>query len=122
MEESTFRALLHEERTAALTRLQALSSELDDIVTASINSNNDDEHDPEGATIAFERTRVATLLARTRAYLEDLDRAQTRLATGTYSECERCGAQIDSDRLAARPTASTCIDCAASVPPDRGPG
>jgi len=93
---------------AALVRQHA------QIVAASADSNADDEHDPEGSTIAFERAQVATLLERTRSAGADLERALARVRAGTYGACERCGAPIGAGRLAARPDARTCITCAAS--------
>jgi DnaK suppressor protein len=113
---SAFSEILEGERHAALARIRALSVEFDDIVAASADSNNDDEHDPEGPTVAFERVRTATLLDEAKAYLADLDRAEARLAAGTFSACERCGGRIAPDRLAARPVARTCITCATGTP------
>jgi len=83
------------------------------IVAASADSNADDEHDPEGSTIAFERAQVATLIDRTRSAGADLARALARLEAGTHGTCETCGAPIGAGRLAARPDARTCITCAA---------
>ena len=81
-------------------------------MAASRASNADDEHDPEGATIAFERQQVAALLAQARQRLADVDDALARAATGDYGTCESCGRPIAPERLAARPAARTCIDCA----------
>ncbi len=39
-------------------------------------------------------------------------RALDRIAAGTYGECTACGEQIADGRLAARPEAALCIDCA----------
>jgi RNA polymerase-binding transcription factor DksA len=118
MEESTVRGLLDAEREATLARVQAMTTDFEGIVAASADSNIDDEHDPEGATVAFERAQIAALLTQARACLDDLDRALARLAAGNYEVCERCGAQIASERLAARPAARTCIGCAASPWPN----
>ena len=85
------------------------------IVAASEDSNADDEHDPEGSTIAFERAQVATLLERTRSAGAELARALARLQDGSYGACERCGGLIGAGRLAARPDARTCITCAAAA-------
>ena len=49
-----------------MARIAALTAELDDIVAATADANVDDEHDPEGSTIAFERARVSTLLSQGR--------------------------------------------------------
>jgi DnaK suppressor protein len=99
------------ERTAAL--IVALAADLADIVASAELVATDDEHDPEGATIAFERARIDALLTQSRGHLLAINRAEQRLADGTYGSCERCGKPISTARLAARPTAATCIDCAA---------
>jgi len=82
------------------------------MVDASEASNADDEHDPEGATIAFERQQVAALLAQAQTRLVDLDHALAQLDEGGYGVCERCGGPIGAERLEARPAARTCIACA----------
>jgi DnaK suppressor protein len=94
-----------------MARIAALAVELDDIVAATADANVDDEHDPEGSTIAFERARVTTLLSQGRAYLEELELAHHRVEDGTYGMCERCGSAIPPERLRARPVARTCIRC-----------
>ena len=66
----------------------------------------------EGATIAFERQQVAALLESTRRRLADVDAALERRASGGYGVCEVCGRQIPAERLAARPSARTCVACA----------
>lgn len=91
-------------------QLAALHRQHEEVVAASRDSNADDEHDPEGATIAFERQQVVALTAQLTRSREDLLRA---LAQGDgYGRCERCGAAISAERLEARPTARTCIGCA----------
>lgn len=99
-----------QERTAA--RIAALERDFDDIVTASADAVRDDEHDPEGATVAFERAQVAALLADARAHLAALQRAAQRLDESDAGRCDRCGTPIGYERLFARPTATACIDCA----------
>jgi RNA polymerase-binding protein DksA len=103
---------LLDERTAALAQIEALTREFDEVVAASKASNADDEHDPEGATIAFERQQVVALLDQARRRLDDVEAALTRRAEGSYGSCATCGRPIAAERLAARPAARTCIDCA----------
>ncbi|MHB1491748.1 MAG: TraR/DksA family transcriptional regulator, partial [Cellulomonas sp.] len=71
-----------------------------------------DEHDPEGATIAFERSQLDSLVRQAREHLAEIDAAEDRLAQGRYGLCERCGLPIAVSRLEVRPTARTCIACA----------
>jgi RNA polymerase-binding transcription factor DksA len=101
-----------QEREAISAQIAALERDLADIVASSQLVATDDEHDPEGATIAFERARIDALLKRARLTLGEIDRAQQRLTSGGYGVCERCGRRIPNERLEARPTAVTCIDCA----------
>jgi RNA polymerase-binding transcription factor DksA len=91
-----------------------MSSEFDGIVADSQYANADDEHDPEGSTIAYERAQVAALIAGAQSNLADLDRALERLSAGCYSVCERCGGQISPERLEALPAIRTCFACAGS--------
>ena len=100
------------ERAATLDRISGLGADWSGIVEASALVATDDEHDPEGATIAFERSQVVALLDQARAALADLDSALVRLDAGTYGACENCGAPISAERLAARPAARACIGCA----------
>jgi DnaK suppressor protein len=113
VDETDIREALNTERETTLERIGAMTEEFDEIVAASADSNADDEHDPEGSTIAFERAKVSALVLEARAYLADLDRAQTRLDAGSYLVCEHCGGPIAPERLAARPATRACIACAA---------
>jgi DnaK suppressor protein len=106
------RAALAAERADTLARMAGLEREFSDIVTATQAANTDDEHDPEGATIAYERQHVVALLDQAREHLAAIDEALTRLDAGDYGRCEACGQPIAPERLAARPTATRCVACA----------
>ena len=108
------RARLEDERAQTRQRLAGLTGDFDAVVAASRDTNADDEHDPEGATIAFERSQVGAVIAQTRRHLAEIDAALTRLEAGSYGICEHCGAPIAEGRLEARPAARLCITCASS--------
>jgi len=108
----TPRGFLEAERQAALDRLAALERDHAGVVDAVESTNADDEHDPEGATIAFEREHLTALLDQTRDQLGRVDAALRRVDEGTYGVCEHCGEPIAPARLEARPTAALCIACA----------
>lgn len=90
----------------------SLERRLADFVETSAWTTNDDEHDPEGATIAFERAQTAALLRQAREELAALDAAAARVRDGAYGVCVRCGGPIAEGRLEALPAATTCIACA----------
>lgn len=107
------RRRLEEQEHETLRRLRNLTDDFDAVVAASRDTNADDEHDPEGATIAFERSQVDALIRAAKRQLAEIEAARRRLASGNYGTCEECGAAIGEERLEARPTARTCLECAA---------
>jgi DnaK suppressor protein len=82
------------------------------LIEATRESNADDEHDPEGTTIAFEREQLTAILDRARQTGMDLQRALNDLDRGDYGVCDRCGQPIDPTRLEVRPHTRLCIECA----------
>ena len=109
------RSRLNTDRDRVLAHIAELEREFGAIVASSSegSAGGDDEHDPEGATIAFERQHVAALLDRARAHLEAIDAALRKVEAGSYEICDVCGRPIGAERLAARPAALTCVHCAA---------
>jgi DnaK suppressor protein len=103
---------LADERSEVEQLLAQLQADHRRMVEASADSNADDEHDPEGATIAFDRAQLATVIERAQQRLTALDEAEARVQEGSYGRCRACGRPIAPERLEARPTATTCISCA----------
>ena len=100
------------ERTRLADQVEALTREFDAIVESSELVSTDDEHDPDGSTVAFERQMVAGLLNEARHQRDELDAALARLDAGTYGRCAECGEPIAPERLAVLPAATVCIRCA----------
>jgi RNA polymerase-binding transcription factor DksA len=109
---SAVRERLESELAETTARLGALRGDYDGVVAASLDSNADDEHDPEGATIAYERSQLGALIEQAERHVSDVRAALDRVAEGRYGICERCGRPIPAERLEARPTARTCVGCA----------
>jgi RNA polymerase-binding transcription factor DksA len=109
-----FKAVLEAERVATLAQRDQLQRDLADVISAQADVATDDEHDPEGATIAYERSRLTALVEQADTHLAEITEALARIDTGTYKVCERCGRRISPERLEARPTVRTCIACASS--------
>ena len=111
-EQAAIEALVFAEHQNAAASEESLVAEYAGIVDASVDANLDDEHDPEGATVGYERARVASLLRQARGRLSALAAARVRIRTGVYGDCGQCGQPISFDRLMAFPTAVTCVSCA----------
>ncbi|MCU1400469.1 MAG: hypothetical protein JWN62_3578 [Acidimicrobiales bacterium] len=106
------RALLVHEAARSSEQAAALSASFEAIVGAAELVNTDDEHDPEGTTIAFERAQITALHRQALADVESIGHALDRLDAGTYGACETCGQPIGIDRLTALPASIHCVSCA----------
>jgi len=111
-------------RASTLAQMSAMTAELDALKAATADSNLDDEHDPEGSTVAFERAQLSTMVVQARKRLDEIEAALGRLSTSTYGLCERCGCAIADERLAVLPMTRHCLACAslrdsgpAAIPP-----
>ena len=109
-----FRILLEEERTRKIALLPALRADISSVNAARHGSNVDDEHDPEGATIAFELSQASALLQQSSSGLAQVEAALQRIEDGTYGLCAVCREPIVEGRLEARPWTPFCIDHAAA--------
>jgi RNA polymerase-binding transcription factor DksA len=89
--------------------LAQLERQRSGIVEASLESNADDEHDPEGSTIGFERAQLDATIASTSEQVTRLRSALERIDAGTYGVCEVCGQPIPEARLEVRPDATRCV-------------
>jgi DnaK suppressor protein len=110
-DDDRIRSELLAERAAVEAQLVDLNREFAAVVHAQRDVATDDEHDPEGSTIAYERARTLALADQARDRLAAVDAALIRLDGETYGICARCGGPIAAERLAARPTAEFCIRC-----------
>ncbi len=106
------RAALLRKREQARAEIATLDADLHALFEASRSSNADDEHDPEGSTIAYERAQLTAVLDAARRHLADVGDALDRLDAGGYGVCEVCGDPIPVARLEVRPFARTCVGCA----------
>lgn len=112
-EEATVRAELLAARREAVAQRDARAADFEAFVDGADLVNTDDEHDPEGATIAFERAQVIALRDDAIRRIALLDDALARLDDGTYGRCIGCAEPIAAARLAALPGVETCVECAA---------
>jgi RNA polymerase-binding transcription factor DksA len=113
VDEPDVEARLVADRAATVQRLATMTAELAAVAAAAAGSNLDDEHDPEGATVAFEREQLAGMRAHAREQLREIDAALDRLRIGGYGRCEVCRRAIGRARLEALPATRVCVHCAA---------
>jgi DnaK suppressor protein len=66
----------------------------------------------EGNTGAYSWEMALARKERVMTRIEALREALTKVDEGSYGRCERCGTQIDPERLEILPATTLCADCA----------
>ena len=100
------------EQDRTLRQIASLEAVVAAIIDGSELVSTDDEHDPEGATIAYERAQASALLRQARADRDALVVTRRQLEQGQRVVCAVCGRDIDLARIAALPTTARCVGCA----------
>lgn len=109
------RERLVDDRASTSDLVARLAADLTSFQGSRADSPADDEHDPEGPTLAFEHSQSSAILAQTRLHLAQIDDAIIRLDAGHYGVCATCGNDIPLGRLDARPYTTQCVTCAAKA-------
>jgi RNA polymerase-binding transcription factor DksA len=104
---SSLRAQLEQEQS----RLQA---QLAQVGRGPAGSLSFDEGFADSGQVTAERGEVEALAGTLLETLQDIEDALAKFEAGTYGLCERCGNEIQPDRLEAMPAARLCISCASS--------
>lgn len=99
---------LEEEQSRILARIEELYKQdpFSDPDRTTDNAASDEEASEES-----NHDRVSALVTELKDSLSEIEQALLRIKNGTYGYCTNCGKMIDTDRLAALPTATLCLDC-----------
>lgn len=108
-------ARLEARRGEVLGQLVGIEEDLAALRRTREGLSDDDEHDPDGVPLSAQWDRLEGLKQAKLAALAAIEQAIARAGGGSDGLCETCGRPIAAARLAVRPEATTCIECA-----DRG--
>jgi DnaK suppressor protein len=109
------RDVLIADREATEALIARLIDDLDSFTDARKDGATDDEHDPEGPTLAFERSQSTAILEQTRQHFAQIETAMLRLDDGSFGVCATCGKDIPFARLEVRPYSTQCVNCASKA-------
>ena len=100
------KAKLESERDQIATELENLR----ELMQAEVDVEPD-----EGDAEIFEREKNAALIAVLERKVQDIETALRSIEKGNYGICERCGKQIEVERLEVKPDATLCLTCQQEV-------
>ncbi|MGO3886960.1 MAG: TraR/DksA family transcriptional regulator [Mycetocola sp.] len=109
---SSHSELLDARHAETVTRLAHVERQLAELRGIRLGESDDDEHDPEGAPLSVEWSRLEGLRQAYQQELTGIVSALERVAAGTADVCEVCGTTIPAERRAVRPDATRCVACA----------
>lgn len=66
----------------------------------------------DGTSEAVERFATTATARSLAASIEQIDLVLRKIEAGTYGTCDDCDGAIGEERLAARPSAALCVECA----------
>jgi RNA polymerase-binding transcription factor DksA len=97
-----------------LAELQAQLSTLEEDTFAATQSDSSgdvglDDESADAGSATFEREKDLSIEQNVRDLLQKIERAQKRIADGTYGLCDRCGKPIEKARIKALPYVDLCI-------------
>jgi len=104
------RGRLEEERGRVAAALDNLRSENEGSLQDEIDVTAADNHLAETASVTLDREMDYSLEENETRLLAAIDAALGRIDDGTYGRCERCGEEIEAERLQALPWVTLCID------------
>lgn len=109
---SQFKVLLEEKRLSMMQDLGVLQTH--SMKTTAAESSGDliySDHMGELGSATMEREKAFMFASRDGVYLDQIEKALTRIEKGTFGLCRVCGCDIPIARLEAVPTAKTCVPC-----------
>ena len=102
---ANFRKILFEEKERILSQTRKQ-------VADELSVSSDDRSDENDlASVEVSQRVLFRLKDRERNMLAKINSALDRVHTGEYGECQSCGDDIGTRRLAARPFSTLCINC-----------
>ena len=111
MRSKHLRTKLEHDRAQVLERMELLRADSQD--AGETREGSPFGKREEEATETFEFEKRMMLESSLRATLAEIDHALEKFKAGTYGKCEKCGQDIEQERLEARPQASLCMGCKA---------
>jgi RNA polymerase-binding transcription factor len=105
-----FRRKLEEQRGRVAAALENIRSENSGSMEDEVDESHSDNHLAETASVTLDREIDYSLEESEGRVLAAIDAALRRVEEGTYGRCERCGKEIEAERLEAIPWATLCID------------
>ncbi len=105
-----FRRELQEERVRVVSALDNLHQENAGSMEDEAEQSSVGNHMADTASVTVDREIDYSLEENEERVLSAIDAALARIDSGTFGRCERCGKEIELERLEALPYATLCID------------
>jgi DnaK suppressor protein len=111
-----FRKRLEAERERLQEMIDDYARELEEArMTESSSDRSPDPGNAEASSMKVEYAKELSLEQNTLELLGKVEHALSRMDSGGYGICERCGKAIPMERLDVLPYSTLCVDCASKA-------
>ena len=92
-------------------QMEELLSHADDTVSG-MTAQKENFPDPtDRATLEADRNFLLRIRDREHKLIKKIKKTLARMDDGSFGVCDKCGEDINTERLKARPVTTQCIDC-----------
>ena len=106
-----FKEIVLEKRKKLIEELEAIKENATSDASSGASDSTYAYHMADVGTDAQEREKAFLWLARENKYLSHLNAALDRIDSGEYGHCEKCGKEINHERLKEVPHTKQCVKC-----------
>jgi DnaK suppressor protein len=92
-------------------RLKELLHQADDTVIGMADTRENFPDPTDRASLEADRNFMLRIRDREGKLIKKIKKALQRIENGTFGICEKCGEDINIERIKVRPVTTQCIDC-----------
>lgn len=94
--------------------LETELSKIADETGVAVYEDIEDDEDVNAQEVSQYSDRLA-LAAELKKSLDDVKKSLQKIEAGEYGKCKYCGKDINPQRLLARPSSGSCVECKATL-------
>ena len=111
---SFFKKMILEKKDSATEELRGIKKRTDELMKTSTSNALYSSHMADASTDHVEMEKAYYMMARSKKYIQCLEKALGMISTGTFGICLDCNELINKDRLEEVPHTTKCFDCKSS--------
>ena len=110
----SFKKMIVDKKNSANDELHTLKERAEELMKTSTSNALYSSHMADASSDHVELEKSYYMIARSKKYIQCLDKALSMILSGTFGICIKCNELINKDRLEEVPHTTKCFDCKSS--------